>query len=119
MAKAGAALSVQTAPGPKTSMAQTAPRRSFDAPAHGGEMGAPKPANPFRDRLAEIKRQSTDTANAEPQMAPVEFTETSGEQQPRKGRMGRIIKAGVAALVVIGVIVAVLIKTGILNGFKF
>lgn len=94
----------------KTPIANVPANRSFDAPSHGGDMGSPKPAgNPFRDRLAEIRKQSGDTGGAHSKDGDA-HAESSGdgdgeEHQPRKGCLTRLFKGGAAAALMITAIV--------------
>ena len=65
-----------------------------DAPAQGGEPAAP---NPFRNRLAEIRSQSTDASARSAAGDESQDNVASNEApQPRKGCLGRVIKGGAA-----------------------
>ena len=123
-AMAGVASKTATPPALKTAKTPTAPvaaRRSFDAPGHGGEMGAPKAAaNPFRDRLAEIKKQSAapmvEEADVAPESEDVVITEAGA---PARGGIGWMAKVGLVAVLLLGAAFIVLVKMGLIPGIKF
>ena len=79
-------------------------------------MGAPRPvANPFRDRLAEIRKQSGDS-NPHSKSGGEASSEGSGDmsegedQQPRKGCLSRLFKGGTAAAVFIAAVIYVFLR---------
>lgn len=122
-AMAGVASKTATPPALKTAKTPTAQvpaRRSFDAPAHGGEMGAPKPAaNPFRDRLAEIKKQSAAPMVEEADAGQDSEVMITEAEAPTRGGVGRAAKVGLAVLLVLGAAFVVLVKMGMIPGIKF